>query len=116
MDAPLELSARLAEILNAQGVPAIVIDKLREIKVEVSDFLTFVLTRRLGRITVGLAAHARDLGGFFQLLKLEGVSHEVAMRIAIFARRIWSECESALAPTKPVGLVGVNPTVNSIIH
>ena len=66
MDGALELSTRLAEILNSQELPVIVIDKLREIKVvEVSDFATLVLTRRLERITAGLAARARDLGASF---------------------------------------------------
>ena len=37
----LELSARMAEILNAREAPVLVIDKLREIKVvEVADFAT----------------------------------------------------------------------------
>ena len=75
----LELSARLAEILNAQEVPAIVIEKRREIKaVDVADF-------------AGLAAHARDLGGFFQLLKLADFSPEVALRTKMCVRRTWSE-------------------------
>ena len=43
-----ELSARLAEILNDQEIPVIVIGKLRELKVaEVADFATTILTRRL---------------------------------------------------------------------
>ena len=43
-----ELSSRMAEILNAQEMPAIVIEKLRELKVaEVADFATTILTRRL---------------------------------------------------------------------
>ena len=37
----LELPARLAAILNAQEIPVIAIDKLRELKVrDVADFVT----------------------------------------------------------------------------
>ena len=107
MAATLELCSMLAEILNDQEIPVLVIDKLRELKVvEVADFATLILTRRLERIAAGLAAHAHDLGDFFQLFKLEEVSPEVAMCVKMCARRIWSECKSALEPHKPVGSGG----------
>ena len=84
----IELSARLAEILNSHEVHVVAIGKLREIKaVDVADF-------------VGLAAHAKDLGDFPHLLKLEDVSPDVAMRTKMQVRRIWSECREALHPTK----------------
>ena len=103
----LELSARTAEILNAQEVPAVAIDKLRDIKaVEVADCVTQFLTRRLERITSGLAAHVQDLGFSPQLLKLADLIPEVALRTKMCVRRIWSECKAALEPPKPVGIGG----------
>ena len=103
----LELSTRLAEILNDQEVPVLVIEKLRELKVvEVGDFATLILTRRLECDTLGLAANAQDLCDLHQLLKLEEVAPEVALRIKMQIRRIWSECKSALEPNKPVGSGG----------
>ena len=99
MAATLELSATLSEILNAQEMPVLVIEKLREINVvEVADFATLILTRRLECIAVGLSAHAQELGDFFRLLKLGEVIHEVAMRVKMCVRRIWSECKSAPEP------------------
>ena len=90
----LELPDRLGEILNAQELPVVVIDKLREIKVvDLSDF-------------AGLAAHARDLGGFFQLPKLEDFIPEVALRTKMCVRRVRAECKDALEPPKPVGIGG----------
>ena len=68
MAVALELFARLAEILNSHEAPVAAIDKLRETHVvEVADF-------------VGLGDRAQDLGDFFHLSKLDGVSPEVALR------------------------------------
>ena len=105
MAVTLGLSARLAEFFNAQEVPVVVIGKLREIKVvEVSDF-------------VGLAAHAQDLGGSFQLPKLEDITPEIAIRTKMCVRRIWSGCKVALNPPQSHWrLVGINPAVNSTTH
>ena len=88
MAVALDLSARIVGIINSHEVPVVAIDKLREINVvEVAEF-------------VGMSAHARDLGDFFQLLKIWDMSPDVALRTKIWAMGICSECRAALEPDK----------------
>ena len=52
-------------------MPVIVIEKLRELKVrDIADFVTNKFNPKVKLNTVGLAAHAQDLGEFFQLSTL----------------------------------------------
>ena len=57
--------------------------KMRELQVaEVADF-------------IGAASFARDLGGFFELLKLVGGTSEAASRAEMISPRTWSGCKAA---------------------
>ena len=117
MAATLELSAKLAQIINAQVVPAIAIDKLREIKAaDVADFATLVLTRMLERIAVGLAAHARDLGDSFNFPSWETSAMKSLSALKCASGEFGRNARLRLTLPSPLALVVVNPTVNSITH